>query len=603
MAVEVSRSGLPTSEDIKYYRWTFPGAPITIDIALAVVGEINARLDAAPDEDIGRFAGVLTGLAQRGLHGPSHVKIDGFIAIPFDSETRFKQRLLEFTARQESSDAPGPAGSLVGYFRVQSDELRMNDEGDILNIQAIPNLDVVLMIAGRHSGERTAGIRFREGDDFMPSLMDFPFDTAALWAEEMDRRHRGMTRRTAEARGPLGPPVEPESAHIDDAAAVMKNAAAPNGSRPRKERLVLATGLIALIVSVLTASTVFLLRKTARPDAGAPPAGSQLDSAAELRLDAQANGLTIAWSPTALAVKNAVSGRILVTEENQAQRAIELDVPLLRNGRMFYVPSSSHVRICLELNDPSSRVTNICTLALLSAVAEPAAAPLLHPRAPGAGGRPTNEPAASAAPGTTQPGPKFRVESQTPVVSPRVSEPTQQLPARPFLAPEKTTSRPASDAPVVVDPPASVAQSDTSRVVSSPVPGSWSNVTAAPPPPASPPDTPKPSAPEPAQAAVNPVRATSLIGYKAPVATFESMPRLDPALRGMLFGEPEIEIKVQIDRTGRVVGAQVVSGSKQMAGALETAAMAAAKRWVFIPAQANGTAIRSEHLIQFKFRK
>jgi TonB family protein len=126
------------------------------------------------------------------------------------------------------------------------------------------------------------------------------------------------------------------------------------------------------------------------------------------------------------------------------------------------------------------------------------------------------------------------------------------------------------------------------------------------PPPAVPPPPeakPKPvAAPGPEQAAPAPVRAAEPQRVDATYVPPQPVRRVPPTLqsqvlRMLITRETRVEVAAQVDASGRVTGAQVVSGAahKLLIGAITDAA----RKWVFEPARLDGKPVSSEARIVF----
>jgi TonB family protein len=126
------------------------------------------------------------------------------------------------------------------------------------------------------------------------------------------------------------------------------------------------------------------------------------------------------------------------------------------------------------------------------------------------------------------------------------------------------------------------------------------------PPPASPPPQeakPKPAAaPPPEQPAPAPARAAESKRVDATYTPPRPVRRVPPTLqsqvlRMMITSETRVEVVAQVDASGRVTGAQVVSGvvHKLLIGAITDAA----RKWVFEPARLDGKPVSSEARIVF----
>jgi TonB family protein len=75
---------------------------------------------------------------------------------------------------------------------------------------------------------------------------------------------------------------------------------------------------------------------------------------------------------------------------------------------------------------------------------------------------------------------------------------------------------------------------------------------------------------------------------------------LQPA--GLADSAGELSVLVKVNESGRVVDARLVEGKKKFGPILRSAALIAARQWVFEPASLHGKSIASEHTIVFQFR-
>jgi len=64
----------------------------------------------------------------------------------------------------------------------------------------------------------------------------------------------------------------------------------------------------------------------------------------------------------------------------------------------------------------------------------------------------------------------------------------------------------------------------------------------------------------------------------------------------------QIKVLVRVDETGRVVDARILEGKNRVGSMLGSAALTAARQWVFEPASLHGKTIASDHTILFQFR-
>ena len=85
-----------------------------------------------------------------------------------------------------------------------------------------------------------------------------------------------------------------------------------------------------------------------------------------------------------------------------------------------------------------------------------------------------------------------------------------------------------------------------------------------------------------------------------PVATRQILPSLPPLLRGVFWKATVVEVNVSVDATGSVVKADAVT-KPGLHPLLRDAAVDAARRWKFKPAQFDGHAVPANMVLQFNF--
>jgi TonB family protein len=66
-------------------------------------------------------------------------------------------------------------------------------------------------------------------------------------------------------------------------------------------------------------------------------------------------------------------------------------------------------------------------------------------------------------------------------------------------------------------------------------------------------------------------------------------------------GATDVEVEVKIDEEGRVTEARVVNNRSNNSELLTSAALAAAKEWIFEPAKVHGKSVPGDHTIEFHF--
>jgi TonB family protein len=79
------------------------------------------------------------------------------------------------------------------------------------------------------------------------------------------------------------------------------------------------------------------------------------------------------------------------------------------------------------------------------------------------------------------------------------------------------------------------------------------------------------------------------------------MPSAMNLTSSVLSGAADVDVEVRIDENGRVIEAQVVNNRSDNSGLLTSAALKAAKEWIFEPAKMHGKSVPSNHVIKFRF--
>ena len=85
------------------------------------------------------------------------------------------------------------------------------------------------------------------------------------------------------------------------------------------------------------------------------------------------------------------------------------------------------------------------------------------------------------------------------------------------------------------------------------------------------------------------------------VAVRTERPRLPPNVQATITSDNVVEVRVQIDNSGTVTSAKVVSAKGPVANSLAHYALEAARRWRFQPARDSGQPIGSDRVLEFPF--
>jgi hypothetical protein len=636
------------------YTWTFPGAPIRINIQLSVILKLQAEAGQARSAGHSRMVGgVLLGESRP----PGSVEINDCVFLPSSHPASHPYVLnvseLERVRRERGNSRNGRVRlTVVGYFRTQPERVLAlrDDEIELVQKHFHDPSQVVLLIQSS-AEQSTAGFLFWDGDSVVPfSLLDFPLDAAALKLEGAGIPiHRAELELAPEAE--IGPPER-----LADSA---PKRGWTSGAR-------MAIGAAMLLVVGLIA---FILRNQVVPPAKPAASTPSIVESLQLQVEVQGTGLNLRWNPEVTAIAQASEGRLVVTEGDRPQRVVELDAEQLKSGHVYYQASADQVRFRLEVSKDSSLLTKDSILVLLSGAAAPAptapGAPKEAPAAPKVikavriEEAPAAAPAANAdvrgltAPATAQGAEARPVQSKSESLPPAAisanraqdSADARQPSAEPRVSPVITRSQEPEKAPEIREtakaaPP--LASNATPPPVSAPVaidssrapvtrpaanppapPASEALPLARPPAanssqapiplPPSPSSLPVPSAPraEPIHSptAPSPASPSAASNYVAPVPIKQASPTLTPDVRAEVNsgeGKLVVSVRVAIDASGKVKSAEIAPTSLPVDSPrivyVKAAAVGAARAWQFRPATLNGNNVASDYTIDFKFR-
>jgi outer membrane biosynthesis protein TonB len=90
-------------------------------------------------------------------------------------------------------------------------------------------------------------------------------------------------------------------------------------------------------------------------------------------------------------------------------------------------------------------------------------------------------------------------------------------------------------------------------------------------------------------------------GYVAPWPVNRVEPEPSFSLHPFIVPEVQINVRVIIDRGGRVVRAESLSRGNPLMEHLSKIAVKAARQWTFSPARRDGQSVPSETMLQFQF--
>ena len=554
-----------TSQPIpEYYTWGFSGAPIQIQLNLDVVRGIRKQIqDSEKAPGLLSAYGLLTGNTSK----PGITRI-----LDFKSLKTLDAASIEAATGKSSGEA-------IGFYRttaIGSVSMPEEDRALAASVFCQPK-SVFLVIETGHSSIGEARFCFwGEGELFDWPVMPFPFDAEELAIHERRRLSRFVRKAPQSTHASLAPvasllddmgetSLEPGTGAAP--AETQPAAASPEPSAKRRKRAGmgwLVAALATLLAASLISGALLYYRNGFKLPAASPGAAARAEVKASLGLavEKRGNDLVVSWNRNAAMIAKADFGMLLIRGD-EVSRDIPLTAEELRSGSVVYASTAEQVRFQLNVVAGEQVAREFLALVL------PQAAEQTPERQAIVTGSPGGNAKAGAPP--------------RPLVL-NVPAPTAEL--RPFKPVENP--RPATVTPPRIDePPAAVdgppVNRETLPLLTRPV------VTMAPP----------AEVPAAQKSAPGEVPSIAMAAHP-PVPTHQSVPALPTALRGAIWKATLVDVNVSVDATGNVVKAEAVAKAG-LNPLLRDAAVQAARRWKFQPAQFDGHAVPANLVVQFNF--
>jgi protein TonB len=537
-----------------HYVWSFPGSPVKVQLGLDVVERLQRQQRKG---DIAGEQGLLLGRVRS-----QTTEISDFIAIP-GSEPPDPNVIAAL-----SPDLPGERGepARVGYYRIQhGGSLRLNENDLSLAAAAFSDpRQVFLLIQLCDSSPANATFFFwdhgRISGDF--PFLEFPFDASLLAAAERLRIEAAQQKALA------------KPAAVDPAPASDRQAPR-NRTAFKTVFLMLAVGLVIFVLTSVIARGLF--PKKASPIPITAPTGSPRPVSLGLQAERQRGDLKLTWDRASTLMARATSG-VLSIQDGASKREIPLDSTLVRAGSLLYSPTTDQVQMQLTVVSPENTATETVIVVL--------------PKVGPAQIQTTNVKTASVKNGPTSAVPRTAPES--------TASESRPLSRKLFTAPPLPVNREPVSRPVVVGE-APVLQPGFNPNAALPFSAITNFVPGPPPAPVNPaPGNPvAANSRQPVAAAPESPQLTS--EYHPAEATRQEVPRIPATIpRPNIYSPISVEVKISIDKTGKVVKATAVP-KKGAYPVLVLAAVDAARRWTFRPARIGDQPLASEMTIGFNF--
>ena len=541
--------------DPKHYVWWFPGSPVKVHLDLQVVQRLKDSLRGTETEASEGllFGGVQNGAAEiLDFQPASNGNVRNMIAaLPKEQGKRF----------------------LMGYYRTEEgDTFHLNAKDVSLAEECFRQpYHVFLMLHSNGFDSPNATFFFHDSDRKMAdfAFLEFPLDPSLLAIEERDRTqrsHDAAIRYPVEVPSPA--PDPPTAGSPGNKSSVLLKAAGWAGSIA----LVFALGTLVNNPS-FRERFASLRRATSNPPVlSSSSSASQPPSRPLIALKAkrQNGDLELTWNRETALIRSATSGVISIQDgESKPKRLIALDSTQVRGGSLLYSPTSDQILMQLTVTTPADTVTESVMVIL-----------------PQAGGPKTYSLPASKPPSVSMAPP-----------TPALDGVSLARASKPFTQPSAAKGTPSPAPPIPADSPTLKLNLDPAAAVA---PNLLAQIPAPPPPT---PQTqsrqltpPQLTPPQP----VSPQPASIVIRYQPAVAIAKTAPTFPPELQSLALTRKVIEVKVTIDKNGKVSKAEAIP-QKNVSLFLINSAVSAARSWKFQPALRDSEPVSSETVLQFVF--
>jgi len=544
------------------YTWGFTGAPIQIHLSLEVVTQLRKYI---LESETGSACGLLTGDTSK----PGITSILDFKPLPTLDAASIEA--AEGTAADE----------IVGFYRTTPmGAVSMPEEDRALAASFFrhPSSAFLLIEAGKATIGDARFCFWGEGELFDWPLMVFPFDAKELAAEEGRRRQtKGRDQASHATLAEVLSPSEQAQAALEPfpVPAAKAPTAAPKRQEQSAKRWQMPV-LVALAAFLAFLGMFLYFRRGANPTVAAPPIAvgqAEVQEPLGLSVERRGNDLKITWNGHAEIMAKAEFGMLLIRGAS-VSRDVPLSAEELRAGTVLYSAPVDQTRFQLNVVAGGQVAREFLTV-VMPQVSDSVPSRGIVPSSPGNGAR-TN--AESRQAGSSERVAPRELRQFKPLESPNLEA----------SAPRRLDEPPpiGGTAPVNAGTPALLNQPALSPIA----------------PPVSQTQAPAASAPatEVSGARNSPIQAARSGEAQPPLPTHQVVPPLPPLLRGVLWKLTTVDVNVSVDAAGNVTKAEAVA-KPGLHPLLRDAAVQAARRWKFQPAQFNGHAVPANMVLQFNF--
>jgi protein TonB len=547
----------------EFYTWGFSGAPIQIQLNLDVVRGIRKQIqDSEKAPGLLSAYGLLTGNTSK----PGITKILEFKSL----------KTLDATSIEAASSTA--SGEVIGFYRtttIGSVSMPEEDRALAVSLFCQPK-SVFLVIETGHSSIGEARFCFwGEGELFDWPVMPFPFDAEELAIHERRRLSRFVRKASQSTHAGLAPvtslldettevALEPEPGTAPAQTQPVVAVSEPAAKQRKRAGMRWLVAALATLLAASVISSAFLYYRNGKLPAASPgaPARAEVKASLGLAVERRGNDLVVSWNRNAAMIAKADFGMLLI-RGNEVSRDIPLTAEELRGGSVVYASTAEQVRFQLNVVAGEQVAREFLALVL----------PQAPERVP-------------ERPASVMSSPGGNAKAGVPLRPVALNVPVPAAELRPFKLVE--SPQPAAVTPARLDEPPAVAGAvpvagETLPLLTRPV------VTMA-----APVEVPA--------AQKNPSEETPAIATAAhpPVPTHQTVPALPTSLRGAIWKATVVDVNVSVDATGNVAKAEAVAKAG-LNPLLRDAAVQAARRWKFQPAQFDGHAVPANIVVQFNF--
>jgi len=544
----------------EFYTWTFPGAPVRVHLYLSVVDhlsrEVRRAFESVPSHSV-EIGGLLLGTADFASSPVIEIKAFEPFLCEYRSDHKFilsdadRRKLEKLLAAHKSDRQDGLA--VVGYYRSHLGEgLQMSPE-DLGIAQACfcDPANVFLVVKPAADRSLSAGFFFwdkgRIDSEF--TFLEFPFDARLLSAVRVKPTRSGAPEHTPDPAPDAAPSGLAALAH---ASAEMEPAEfEPGPSRGFRRLWYPLLALLMIALGAIAYQGYQAFRSTGRASAAS--------DGLSLRVERRGADLRVSWNQSSPALAKAQDAVLSIRDGEAQQQTLHLDLDQLRNGSVLYTPANSTVQFRLEVTAGDNSKLSETVLALTAA--------------------PPGTVTTTTTPAVTKPAERPSPAAANPAPSTSASRDHK------VFTPPRPTSKSGEPVRVVtVDPPA---QS----------PGNAPQNGSAAPPVIPEPKVTAPPAAELPQGAQTSARAT----YVPPRPIRRPQPVLSAVVANLVAAQVDVDVKVWIDETGRVVRTEALPARRPVSSSLVAAARSAAMQWRFEPARQGNRAVPSDLILRFQY--